>query len=466
MGRVVKKASILLAVVFFTGCNNNLENYVFDNLFGPPYRAKEANFSGSVSGVTGAVNFGFSVDIDGDYVITGMPAEYDNTEHEEGAFIYHRTGPGQWDNGFKLPLPSDWQKGDRFGFSTALYGDYAVVGAPYKAVKNSSAVDQAAAGAAYIYRRVPSSTEQNRWELLKIITQADAWGSGVSTGIDAVEYALFGYAVDIYANWIFISAKQDDLEEPVGSNYGAVYCFRLTGDSWDFKERLTAGINKLAGASFGGSLDAYGSYLAIGAFMEDIGGDNKVGAVYVFAFEVDGWASPQRIAASDGKAKDVFGNAVATDGNYLVISVVQKTVEGVDFAGSVYVYKRSKTGFNEWDSEPAAILTAADPGSMDFFGMSVAIATSEPVNDSINTTYKAILVGAVDKDNPATDSGAAYLYYLQPDGSWQLNTTLNPEVVEENTYFGRSVALSGRYAVIGAAHTYDYFDKGGVYIFR
>ncbi|NOY07533.1 MAG: hypothetical protein GXP33_01650 [Spirochaetes bacterium] len=39
-------------------------------------------------------------------------------------------------------------------------------------------------------------------------------------------------------------------------------------------------------------------------------------------------------------------------------------------------------------------------------------------------------------------------------------------VVEENSYFGRSVALSSRYAVIGAAALYDYFDKGAVYIFR
>jgi len=168
----------------------------------------------------------------------------------------------------------------------------------------------------------------------------------------------------------------------------------------------------------------------------------------------------------DGKAKDVFGNAAATDGNYLAVSAVQETVESVDFAGAVYVYKRLKTGFNKWDSQPAAILTAADPGSMNVFGISVAIATSKPVNDSINTTYNAILFGAVNKDSPATDSGAAYLYYLQPNGSWQLNTTLSPEVADKDTYFGRFVALSGRYAVIGAAHTYDYYDRGSVYIFR
>jgi hypothetical protein len=299
MGRVIWLSTVPILLLMITGCENNLQEYIAKNLFGPPYNLEVARLSAQ-----GAIDFGFSVDIDGDYIIVGAPAEWGNITNPEAVYIYHKTSIDTWDSGCKL-VPSVWQAGDNFGYSVALYGDYAAVGAPYKTVKNPSlGGDQAAAGAVYIFKRIGANT----WQELIKFTQQDFWST--DAGFQAVEYALFGSEVDLYGNWLLIAARQDDLGQALNSHYGAVYAFKNTG-SWTYDEQLTAGPDEQAGAQFGSSLDMNSDYIAVGAAGEDIGGNNKVGAVYIFQFLVDGWEHDVRITAPDGVADDGFGMSVA-----------------------------------------------------------------------------------------------------------------------------------------------------------
>lgn len=436
MGRMKWFFSLPVILLTIFGCENDLQNYITTNLFGPPYNLEVEKLS-----IQGAIDFGFAVDISGDYIIVGAPAEYDNSSNPEAVYIFHKTDIDTWDSGYKL-TPSDGQVGDRFGFSVALFGDYAVVGAPYKAVDNGGL--QEAAGAAYIFKR----TGINTWQEETIVTQQDPWSTG--QGFEAVEYALFGHDVDIYGNRLLIAASEDDLGDVLNSDYGAVYAFENTG-TWTYDERLTAGPDEQAGARFGISVDINSDYIAVGAAGEDIDGKSKTGAVYIFQFLVDGWERDARLVAPDGEAEDAFGLSVAVGEGFLVASAPQKTVASADFSGKVYIFQHSTSGV--WDTTPFELIPETSHEN-DFFGFPVALRGD------------IVMVGCVFRDDANTDAGAAYIYNRSSGNTWEFQKTLTPSDASVNTYFGRSIAIGDTYSVIGATHTYEYHANGSAYVFR
>ena len=84
------------------------------------------------------------------------------------------------------------------------------------------------------------------------------------------------------------------------------------------------------------------------------------------------------------------------------------------------------------------MLTASDVASGDNFGYSVDISGD------------TLLVGAYAKDGW---KGAAYIFVLAGDGSWDDGTMLIPiNGIASGDEFGRSVALSGDRALIGAIY--------------
>lgn len=90
--------------------------------------------------------FGFSVAVSGDYAVVGarLKDEGEDKEDAGAAYVFRRTGGG-WPQVSKLTA-SDGEANDQFGFSVAVDGDYAVVGA---AGNDEPATD---AGAAYVFR--------------------------------------------------------------------------------------------------------------------------------------------------------------------------------------------------------------------------------------------------------------------------------------------------------------------------
>jgi len=432
MGRIRGLWAIPVLLLIITGCENSLQNYISTNLFGPPYNLEVARLSAQ-----GAIDFGFSVDIDGDYIIVGAPAEYNNTLHPEAVYIYHKTTIDTWDSGCEL-IPSDWQAGDNFGYSVALYGDYAAVGAPHKTVNSHDA-----AGAVYIFKR----TGTNSWEEQLTLTQDDLWSTGV--GFEAVNYALFGSDVNLYGNWLLIAARQDDLMGSLGSNFGAVYAFKNTG-SWTYDEQLTADPDEQAGARFGWSLDMNSDYIAVGALAENTVVTDS-GAVHIFQFIIDGWEHDVRITAPDGEADDAFGCSVSIGDGFLAVSAPYKTVDSADLSGKVYIFQNSSSG--TWSTVPFE-LTPGTSHENDWFGMSVSLGGN------------LAIVGSVYRDEAATDSGAAYIYTRDSGNIWELQKTLTPADAAVGTYFGQSIAIGNTYAVIGATNIDQYHTNGGAYVFR
>ncbi|MGR0482521.1 MAG: FG-GAP repeat protein [Candidatus Electronema sp. V4] len=157
----------------------------------------------------------------------------------------------------------------------------------------------------------------------------------------------------------------------------------------------------------------------------------------------------QKLLASDGAASDEFGRSVSVAGDTAVIGAYYDDDKGAD-SGSAYVFIRAANG--TWSQQ--AKLTAADGAADDRFGYSVAVSGD------------TVVIGAFYDDDKGTDSGAAYVFVRTAGGTWSQQAKLTAADGAASDWFGRSVAVSGDTAVIGAIVDDDKgTNSGSAYVF-
>ena len=318
-------------------------------------------------------NFGFSVDISGDYAIVGARFEDEdtmgaNTLSDAGsAYIFEMNG-GQLVEAQKL-VASDRGAEDRFGISVSISGDLAVVGAYREdedAISGSTVSD---AGSVYVFLRDTSGT----WIENQKLVASDRSSSD-----------QFGWQVDISGHQILVGANQED-EDSVGMNTlaeaGAAYVFEydtLTA-SWVETAKLVAS-DRAADDLFGYAVSISGDYALVGAYAEDedtTGGNTLAHAGSAYMFEKNesgGWTEVQKLVSSDRAADDRFGVNVSVSGNRALIGAFWEDEDAfgtstLSKAGSAYLFTRSANG--EWHETQK--LVASDRAIDDSFGRGVAI---------------------------------------------------------------------------------------------
>lgn len=242
-----------------------------------------------------ADEFGFSVSINGDYVVVG--ASYAGDSWAGSAYIFKRTGT-TWNQEAKLSA-SDGQPEDQFGWSVSLSGDTAVVGSVY---------DDARTGSAYVFTRTDITwTEQQK------LTASDA----------ALEDA-FGVSVSIDGDTVVVGAGWKD------TFIGAAYIYTRSGTTWTQEAKINAsdGTN---GNEFGMSVSISGSTVVVGARFVNV----WTGAAYIYSRTGTAWTEEARINGSDGEYFDQFGWTVAIDGNYVIAGAPGETSPNT---GAAYIF--------------------------------------------------------------------------------------------------------------------------------
>lgn len=160
-----------------------------------------------------------------------------------------------------------------------------------------------------------------------------------------------------------------------------------------------------------------------------------------------------KLVAPDGAAGNFFGGSVALDANVVTIGAVGHDENGFS-SGSAYVYRFDGA---TWVAEQR--LTASDGAADDFFGAALAV------------DGDLIAVGANMDDDPAANSGSAYVFRF--DGSaWveeEKLTTLSG--TSENDFFGSAVAVEadlvdGDVIAVAAPGENFIFVSGVVYMYR
>lgn len=212
-----------------------------------------------------------------------------------------------------------------------------------------------------------------------------------------------------------------------------------------------------SGDSFGitMAISSDGSVLVIGAYGD---GDNGAtsGSAYVFTKESNGsYTQSQKLLASDGAAQDYFGRSltISSDSSVIVVGAYRDDDIGAD-SGSAYVFTKQSNG-SYTESQK---LLASDGAAQDYFGYAV----------SINSDGTVIVVGAYYDDDNGKNSGSAYVFTKQTNGSYVQSQKLTANDGVTNDYFGFSVAVSSDSSVIivGAYGVDDNgSDSGSVYVF-
>jgi hypothetical protein len=169
--------------------------------------------------------------------------------------------------------------------------------------------------------------------------------------------------------------------------------------------------------------------------------NNDNGSAYLF--DTTTGVQLAKLTASDGEAGDRFGQSAAISGTTAIVGARFDDDKGTD-SGSAYL-------FDTTTGNQILKLTAGDGAADDRFGESVAVS---------GTT--AIIAARFDDDN-GSNSGSAYLFDTTT-GTQTAKLTASDGAAGD--FFGRSVAVSGTTAIVGAELDDDNgTDSGSAYLF-
>ncbi len=364
-------------------------------------------------------NHGRAVAIWGDTAFVGADWDDELGTQSGSVYVYQREpGPeGSWVFAQKL-LGSDEVNGDEFGFSVAMDGDVAVIGALQHIHDGAPGT-----GSVYVYRFDPNTSA---WiEEQELLASTGTWGDG------------FGFSVSISDHVLLIGAVLDDDN---GTNSGSAYVFRYDPDTsgWIEEQKLLAS-DGAAGDFFGDAVavlaDPAGDVALIGAGGHDDLADDA-GAAYVFRYnpKTATWQEEQELLASDGAASDYFALAAVSLSGIQGEAVAVIGAHG-NSSGRAYVFRydpKNSTWFEEQKLVPSG-------GAPEQFGRAAAI------------DGDTALIGSWKADAGGTNHGAAYVYRYDGDTSqWSQADMLVPDPGPWTAFFGFSVALDGDRAVCGA----------------
>ena len=186
---------------------------------------------------------------------------------------------------------------------------------------------------------------------------------------------------------------------------------------------------ELTGSDTVGS-DFFGSSVSISGTTAIIGANGHLGGygagrAYVFTKTPTGWKQTAELKGSDTVNADWFGESVAISGTTAIVGAP----DHAKFAGRAYVFTKTSKGWQQ-----TAELGQSDALTGGQFGESVAI------------SGRTVIVGVPDHTKFA---GRAYLFTKTAAG-WQQTAELKGSDSASHEFFGRSVAISGPSAIVGA----------------
>jgi hypothetical protein len=363
---------------------------------------------------------------------------------------------------------ADAAEEDALGYSVAVAGNTAIVGAPHQRYPQSygPSTDKDP-GAVYVFELGAGG-----WTQTAKLTAPDGPADGL------------GFSVAISENGETIVAGAPgppSVSNPCDSTEGntdpgQAYVYSMPAGGWSNMTSATATLtasDACVGDGLGWAVGISGNTIVAGAPWAPTVADENTpghppvpgeGAVYEYTMPVGGWKTKTQTAellAGNPSGEDVHnGWSVAVSGETIVTGDPEQGVGSQGDAGAAYVFVKPKAA--EWkNANQTAELTASDrnPGN-DHLGASVAI--------SGNT----IVAGAPNHSTGSTsdqfEAGAAYVY-VKPKASEWTNAQQTAELAATDGpgAFGYSVAVSGTTVLAGAPsrETCAHSGQGAAYAF-
>jgi hypothetical protein len=292
--------------------------------------------------------FGYSAAICGDYAFIGAPTDVVGDVASGSVYIYKWNG-AKWTFSNKVTSDVYMEDNSYFGDSLHCHSNISVVGAYLTSAHHLSGEEVAECGAVYAFHKDAAG----RWSL-EVALQSR----------DPVEGEHFGYSVAVYENVVIVGAV-GSVEQPTADFYGLVYAYRreMTWDNDDFAYRsddngvvewiLEAIIYPTyamsVGSLFGISVGIEGDVVAVGS----PGSHQRKGGVFLYnrtliyeANHDDDYVPSYKLLRSvvpeDAENREAFGNSLAmADGKLVVGRYLCKSDDWNLFVGAVHVYSVS-----------------------------------------------------------------------------------------------------------------------------
>ena len=296
--------------------------------------------------------------------------------------------------------------------------------------------------------------------LLQTLNNPNAYGTSSED--------IFGYALAMSGNYAIVGAISEDAGGGVQS--GAAYIFNITTGALVHTLLNPNAYGTPAYDQFGYAVAISGNYAIVGTADEDDGGTGpgqtggtgtSSGKAYIF--DVTTGALIHTLNNRNAyyqSAGDLFGKAVAIDGNYAIVGASNERDDGGTGSGKAYIYNVTTGAAVRILNNPNAYGTSVD----DRFGYAVAISGNYAI------------VGAYQEDDGGTgsgqtgggglESGKAYIFNVSTGALVHTLTNPNAFGTSAGDWFGFVVSMSGNYAIVGAPYEGGGTTIGKAYIFN
>ena len=305
----------------------------------PPIGKQLAELMGSDT--VAVDDFGCSVAISGTTAVVGAS---DHAKAAGRAYVFTKTATG-WKQAAELK-GSDTVAGDYFGYSVAISGTTAVVGAPDGAPAENGPPCRPGVRVHQDGRRLDAG---RRAEGLRHRRRRRLRRLGGHLGHDRRR-----------------GCSRATPALPAGRT-----CSPRRQAGWKQIAELK-GSDTVADDDFGGSVAISGTTVVVGAS----GHGGFAGRAYVFTKTAAGWKQAAELKGSDTVAGDDFGDSVAISGTTVVVGAS----DHASTAGRAYVFTKTAGGWKQ-----AAELKGSDTIVGDGFGYSVAVSGTTVVVGALTT---------------------------------------------------------------------------------
>jgi hypothetical protein len=278
--------------------------------------------------------FGYAVSLDGDTALIGAPGGIFNPPYPGAAYIFTRTGT-TWTQQARL-IPSDGHDGDNFGNVVALDGDTAIVGVGYMAPGSGSVYVYTRTGTTWTQQTkiVPvdgfvgemfgySVALQGNTALIGAECDNDNGdGSGSAyvytrsgttwtqqaklLASDGESLDFLGTAVALHNDTALVGAEWDSDN---GYKSGSAYVFTRSGTTWTQQAKLLP-LDGTAQDLFGHTVALTDDKALVGAYQ-----DNATlycsGSTYLFTRSDATWTQNSKLLPSDVTEQKCFGVSVS-----------------------------------------------------------------------------------------------------------------------------------------------------------
>lgn len=259
--------------------------------------------------------FGYSVALDGDIAVVGVPGDDERARDQGSAYVFEREGD-RWIQKAKLLSPHPG-KDDYMGYTVTVSGETVAVGA-YSAdtdgVFNS--------GEVFVFER-----GNGTWPLRARLKAPD----NVVGCYFGMSLAMDGDTIVVGAMYRSANTEPGTPPAKIVPQIGKAYVFVRSGSGWREQARILAP-HPQAEMNFGMPA-IWRDRLVLGATGETIEGKARCGAAYLYEREGGRWTLRSRLLAKDGAAGDGLGGP-AISGDSIALAARDES----NGAGAVYFF--------------------------------------------------------------------------------------------------------------------------------